>query len=240
MLTHRNVVANVLQSWRVDVRDLDWDADSQLGILPFFHIYGLAVVLNATLCSGAPCIVMAKFDIEKACRLIQHHAVTFLYVPPPIVLTLGKHPVVARYDLSSVRWINSGAAPLSRDLVVAVWDRLKIGVKQGYGLSETSPVITVQLSDEWWRFHGSVGRLVANMEAKIVDPDGNELPRGEAGELLVKGPNVFQGYLNRLELDRDTFTADGWYRTGDVGYVCPKGHFYITDRIKEIIKYKGF
>ncbi|KAG5951144.1 hypothetical protein E4U53_003704 [Claviceps sorghi] len=220
--------------------------------------------------TGCRMIVLPKFDIEKACQLIEKHGITFLYVPPPIVLALGKHPVVDRYDMKSVRWINSGAAPLGVDLVEAVWNRLSIGVKQGYGLSETSPVTHTQLVDEWWKFQGSVGRLLPLMEAKIIDADGKELPRGkvspggfrginsvtqqqqvsrtkrtdrgahQAGEILLKGPNVFRGYWNRPDLNKETFTDDGWYRTGDVGYACERGHFYITDRIKELIKYKGF
>ncbi|KAL9469160.1 hypothetical protein ACSS6W_010854 [Trichoderma asperelloides] len=239
MLTHYNLVAQATQMQR-DEKGLSYDVDSQLGVLPFFHIYGLMVVLGTSVSTGVTCIVMAKFDVEKACRLIQDHRLTFLYVPPPIVLALGKHPVVSKYDLSSLRWINSAAAPLSKELAVAVWDRLKVGVKQGYGLSETSPAVMVQLSEEWWKFQGSVGRLFPGMEAKIVDEDGKELGRNEPGELLLKGPNVFSGYWNKPELNKETFTEDGWYRTGDIFYCCPQGQFYITDRKKELIKYKGF
>lgn len=202
---------------------------------------------------------MAKFDLEAFCRIIQDYRVTFMYVPPPIVLALSKHPIVDKYDLTSLRWINSAAAPVSMELVDAVWKRLKVGVKQGYGLSETSPTISVQLADEWFKFQGSVGKLYQNMVAKIVDPEGKELPAGEvhlsaqatcnsfsvsqvanilqAGELLVKGPNVFSGYWNKPELNKTTFTEDGYFRTGDVGFICPKGNIYITDRIKELIKY---
>lgn len=133
---------------------------------------------------------MAKFDMEAFCKHIQDYRITFLYVPPPIVLALSKHPLVDKYDMSSLRWINSGAAPVSTALVDAVWKRLKVGVKQGYGLSETSPTSTVQFVDEWHKFQGSVGKLYQNMEAKIVDPDGNELPIGEVccaavGQLAV-------------------------------------------------------
>lgn len=140
---------------------------------------GLSVALNVTMRTGSKIIVMPKFDLERACQLIEKHNITFMYVPPPIVLALGKHPIVDKYDMTSVRWINSGAAPLGADLVEAVWNRLKIGVKQGYGLSETSPATHTQLTDEWRKFQGSVGRLLPNMEAKIVDEAGNELPRGE-------------------------------------------------------------
>lgn len=140
------------------------------------------VVLGTTVSVGVTCVVLPKFDVEKACRLIQDHRLTFMYVPPPVVLALGKHPIVSKYDLSSMRWINSAAAPLSKELAVAVWDRLKIGVKQGYGLSETSPACMVQLSEEWMKFQGSVGRLMPNMEAMIVDEDGKELGYNEVSE----------------------------------------------------------
>jgi long-subunit acyl-CoA synthetase (AMP-forming) len=114
-------------------------------------------------------------------------------VPPPIVLALGKHPAVDKYDLSSLRWMNSGAAPLSRELVEGVWNRLKVAVKQGYGLSETSPSTHVQFIDEWYRHLGSVGRLYPNMTAKIVDPQGKELPIGEVRILR------HAGYVIRLQ-----------------------------------------
>ncbi|KPM46080.1 hypothetical protein AK830_g521 [Neonectria ditissima] len=240
MLTHYNMVANSRQFTRSDSKLISWDMDSQLGVLPFFHAYGLGVVLNVTLLMGTKCVVMAKFDLAQACQLIQDHQLTFLYVPPPIVLALGKHPIVEKYNLSSLRYINSAAAPLSRDLVDAVWERLRVCVKQGYGLSETSPTVSIQLFDEWARFQGSVGKLVPNMQAKIVDSEGNEVPTGMSGELLLKGPNVFQGYWNKPELNKETFTEDGWFKTGDVMYMCPNNNLYITNRIKELIKYKGF
>lgn len=150
-------------------------------------IQGLSVVINVSLITGARCIVMPKWDLEKACKLIQDHRLTFLYVPPPIVLALSKHPAVESFDLSTLRWVNSGAAPCSRELVLAVWDRLKVGVKQGYGLSETSPTTHTQLSDEWLRFQGSVGKMYPNMQAKIVDPDGNEVAHGEVSLAPASG-----------------------------------------------------
>lgn len=164
-------------------------------ILPFF-VYctkytnagqGLGVVINVTLRTGAKCVTMAKFDFERFCQLIQDHQISFIYVPPPIVLALGKAPVVNKYDMSSIRFINSAAAPLSKDLVDTVWNRLRIGVKQGYGLSETSPTVTKQLMDEWARFQGSVGKLMPNMLAKIIDEEGNEVPTGEVRpQILLK------------------------------------------------------
>jgi 4-coumarate--CoA ligase len=239
-LTHSNMVANSTQPNRLDFRIISWETDTQLGVLPFFHIYGLSVILATSLIKGTPTVILPKWDLEKACQLIQDYRITFAYVPPPIVLALGKHPAVDKYDLSSLRWMNSGAAPLSRELVEGVWNRLKVAVKQGYGLSETSPSTHVQFIDEWYRHLGSVGRLYPNMTAKIIDPQGKELPIGESGELLMKGPNVFQGYWKRPDLQKETFDEEGYFKTGDVAHVDDKGNFYITDRIKELIKYKGF
>lgn len=178
-LTHYNVVANSNQMRKFDFSGLSHEMDGQLAILPFFHIYGLAVIVNAPFLTGSKCVVLSQFDLEKACSLIQEYKLTYFYVAPPVVLALGKHPIVEKYDLSSLRWINSAAAPLSPELATTVWDRLKIAVKQGYGLSETSPVAMMQMAHEWGRFRGSVGRLAPNMQAKIVDEDGKELPSGE-------------------------------------------------------------
>jgi len=123
--------------------------------------------------------VMAKFDLDRFCQLIQEHQISVIYIPPPIVLALAKNPMVSKYDLSSLRFLNSGAAPLTKELVEGVWQRFKIGVKQGYGLSETSPVATCQTIDEFGKYMGSVGKLLPNMESKIIDEDGNEVKDGE-------------------------------------------------------------
>jgi acyl-CoA synthetase (AMP-forming)/AMP-acid ligase II len=129
--------------------------------------------------TGVKTIVMAKFDLERFCQLVQEHQISIAYIPPPVVLALAKHPLVSKYDLSSLRFLNSGAAPLTKELVEGVWQRFKIGVKQGYGLSETSPVATCQMLDEFGKFMGSVGRLLPNMEAKIIGENGDEVKAGE-------------------------------------------------------------
>ncbi len=112
-----------------------------------------------------------------------------------------------------------------------------IPIMQGYGLSETAPTLTKASLVDWKRYNGSVGKLLPNIEAKIVDPEGDEVPRGQEGELWVRGPNVFPGYLNRPDLQGDTFSPCGFFRTGDIGYADDRGNFYITDRLKELIKY---
>lgn len=183
---------------------------------------------------------MSKFDLEAFCRAVQTHRITFVYLVPPVALLLSKHPLVANYDLSSIRMTNSGAAPLTHEIVQAVWDRLKIPIKQGYGLSETSPTTHVQPWEDWDKSIGSVGRLLPNQVCKYMAEDGTEVPVGQTGELWVNGPNVFKGYLNNEEGTRNALTEDGFFRTGDVGYQDERGNFFITDRVKELIKYKGF
>lgn len=183
---------------------------------------------------------MPKFSIEAFCAIIQAHRITFAYVVPPVVLLLSKHPAVSNYDLSTVRMMNSGAAPLTRELVEALYARLKIPVKQGYGLSETSPTTHTQPWERWLSTVGSVGTLLPNQTAKYMSPEEAEVPAGQTGELWIKGPNIFKGYLNNAAMTAEALTPDGYFRTGDVGHQDADGNFYITDRVKELIKYKGF
>ncbi|KAB8254525.1 hypothetical protein BDV32DRAFT_15255 [Aspergillus pseudonomiae] len=249
-LSHRNIVANSLQLAAGEAGHLTWNGgadgkgDRVLAFLPFFHIYGLTCLVHQTLYQGYKLVVMERFDIEKWCAHVQNYRITFSYVVPPVVLLLSKHPVVDKYDLSSLRMMNSGAAPLTHELVEAVYARIKCGIKQGYGLSETSPTTHTQPWEEWRTSIGSVGKMLPNMEAKYMTmPEDGSEPRevsaGEVGELYMKGPNVFQGYHNNPAATAECLT-DGWFRTGDVGYQDKNGNFYITDRVKELIKYKGF
>ncbi|OJJ01234.1 hypothetical protein ASPVEDRAFT_130643 [Aspergillus versicolor CBS 583.65] len=251
MLSHRNIVANSLQLAAGDDGNVKWNGgaddkgDRVLAFLPFFHIYGLTCLVLQTLYQGYELVVMAKFELEKWCQHVQNYKITFSYVVPPVVLLLGKHPIVEKYDLSTIRMMNSGAAPLTKELVEAVYSRLGVGIKQGYGLSETSPTTHTQPWPEWRSSVGSVGKLVPNMEAKYMNmpedgSDPTEVPTGEVGELYLRGPNIFLGYHNNPAATADSISPDGWFRTGDVGYQDPKGNFYITDRVKELIKYKGF
>ncbi|KAF2810343.1 4-coumarate-CoA ligase-like protein [Mytilinidion resinicola] len=246
MLTHRNIVANVLQGMSGEANLLKWDngpdksGDRIIAFLPFFHIYGLTCLIHHSLRAGLALYVLPKFSLDAFCDIIQTYRVTFAYVVPPVVLLLAKHPDVSKYDLSSIRMLNSGAAPLTKDLVETLHSRLNLKVKQGYGLSETSPTTHMQPWSDWDKTIGSVGRLLPNLTAKYVSEAGEELPAGQTGELWVKGPNIFKGYLNNPERTADSLTPDGYFKTGDVGYQDENGNFYITDRVKELIKYKGF
>ncbi|KAL8767745.1 MAG: hypothetical protein Q9209_005831 [Squamulea sp. 1 TL-2023] len=246
MLSHKNIVSNLLMGKVGEGDNLSWkggsdgQGDRVLAFLPFYHIYGLTCLIHQAIYSGWTLVVMVKFDIERFCAIVQDFKITFAYIVPPVVLLLSKHPVVEKYNLSSIRMLNSGAAPLTHELVNAVYKRIKVPVKQGYGLSETSPTTHNQRWEDWDRSIGSVGHLLPNQVAKYMSPEEKELPIGEVGELWIKGPNIFKGYLNNPEGTKNALTEDGYFKTGDVGYQDKDGNFFITDRIKELIKYKGF
>jgi len=239
MLSHRNIIADVLMNEALET-PLHWENDSVLAFLPFFHIYGLTVILHQFIHRGIKIVVMPKFDLHGWCKIVQDHKITTSFVVPPVVLGLAKDPGVSNYNLSSLRMMTCGAAPLTKELLEQEYARLKIPIKQGYGLSETSPTTHTQTWDDWNTTVGSVGHLLPNQTAKYMSEDEKEVAPGEVGELWVKGPNVFKGYLNNAAGTAHCMTSDGYFKTGDVGYQDSKGNFYITDRVKELIKYKGF
>jgi acyl-CoA synthetase (AMP-forming)/AMP-acid ligase II len=184
---------------------------------------------------------MPRFDLEEFLTLLQDHKVTRAYLVPPIILALAKHPIVDKYDLSGLEVIMSGAAPLGGDLAAAASDRLGSVVMQGYGLTETSPV-THMIPDEPGRDRpGSIGFLIPNTEGRFIDVgSGDDIGPGERGELLIRGPQVMKGYLNNDEATRHTIDDEDWLHTGDIGYVDEDDYFFLVDRLKELIKYKGF
>ena len=243
ILTHRNLVANVAQMEpRVGI-DSD---DAILALLPFFHIYGLTVLLNIALKLRAHLVTMPKFDLVEFLRIIQDQKLTYLFIAPPVAVALAKHPMIDQYDLSSVHTIFSGAAPLDEELGKAVAKRLNTRVRQGYGMSELSPVSHAIPFDRDDMPLSSVGQPLANTENKLVDPgtlEEIELPTeglSKPGELWVKGPNVMVGYLNNPTATAETLDSDGYLHTGDIAVVDPEGVVYIVDRLKELIKYKGY
>jgi len=235
MLTHHNLVANLAQSRPV----LQYgENEVALAVLPFFHIYGMQVLMNGLLADGITVVTMPRFDMEQALGLIQKHKVTQFYAVPPIVLGLAKHPSVDNYDLSSMRKIFCGAAPLGGDLAEEAAARIGCPVVQGYGMTELSPISHATAGED--SKAGSSGITVPNTECRIVDPDGNDMGPDEEGELWVRGPQVMKGYLNNAEATAATIDSDGWLHTGDVARIDGDGHMYIVDRVKELIKYKGF
>lgn len=236
MLTHRNLVANLVQV--EDALEVE-DGEVVLAVLPFFHIYGMQVLMNFFLSRGATIVTVPRFDLEQCLSIIQEHRITRLFAVPPIVLALAKHPLVEQYDLSSLRQVFSGAAPLGAELAQEAAARIDCEVVQGYGMTELSPVTHVTRMGGFKP--GTCGVTVPNTECRIVSVE-EELDQDVdgVGELWVRGPQVMKGYLNNPEATALTIDPDGWLRTGDVGFIDADGHLTIVDRVKELIKFKGF
>ena len=233
MLTHRNLVANILQCASVFGVS---DEDTILGVLPFFHIYGMNVIMNMGLHAGATIVTMPRFELKECLQALQKYRVTYAYIVPPIMLALAKNPIVDDYDLSALRTLFSGAAPLSEHIADAASARLGCAIAQGYGMTEASPAT-----------HGtrrgdtrSIGAPLPNTEAKIVNvATGAELGPNEEGEICVRGPQVMKGYLDNPGATAAMIDQEGWLHTGDIGSVNEDGSFFVVDRVKELIKYKG-
>lgn len=236
MLTHRNLVANALQT-EPCISTVEHEV--ALAFLPFFHIYGMSVLMNLGLSTGATVVTMPRFDLEQALELTQQHRVTRFYAVPPVVLALAKHPLVDQYDLSSLVQVFSGAAPLGAELAADAAARVGCEVVQGYGMTELSPVSHCTVEGDFRP--GTSGVTVGSTEIRLVDPDtGEDRDVGQEGELWVRGPQVMKGYLNNPEATRNTIDDDGWLHTGDIAVLDEHGHVSIVDRVKELIKYKGF
>jgi long-chain acyl-CoA synthetase len=238
MLTHRNLVSNHLQctsAARMTERDV------LLLFLPFYHIYG-SMLMGAAVASGATNCIMERFEAMTALRLTQRYRVTLFYAVPPVLLALSQLPQLREFDLSSVRYIMSGAAPLPPEVARRMQEASGITVLQGYGLTEAAPLTHLNPVDDPAQVRPeSVGLRVSDQEEKIVDPDdpSRVLAPGEVGELLVRGPHVMQGYWKAPE-ETARALRDGWLHTGDIASTDADGFVYIVDRKKEMIKYKGF
>jgi acyl-CoA synthetase (AMP-forming)/AMP-acid ligase II len=234
--THKAMVAG-LCSQKVAIpasRD-----DVELAAIPLYHIAGMHIVMNPTLAAGATLVVMPRFDPEGFLAAIERYGVTRAVVAPPIVLALAKHPTVHRYDLASLKVLRSGAAPLDGDLARACAVRLGCRVNQGYGMTETAAVTFAP--DAGLEKPESVGPPAPGVECRVVDWEtGADVPIGQSGELLVRSPAVMRGYLGNGAATAATIDRDGWLHTGDIVHIDNDGWVHITDRIKELIKCKGY
>lgn len=243
-LTHSNITS-VLEAIVITFGPDIKPTDRYLAVLPFNHIFGLAKFVNKSVYIGAECVVVPKFDLDIFCAAVEKFKCNIAYVVPPILVLLAKDPRAKKYDISSLQWVLSGAAPLGSELsreVEAKYKHLKI--TQGWGLSETSPTATYVSPHDYNKYMGSCGRLVAGLEGRLVDEEGNDVGHeqgkdGKPGEFWVRGPTVMKGYLNNKEATDDCITSDGWFKTGDVA-IMKDNYFWIVDRKKELIKYKGF
>ncbi|GAV59595.1 AMP-binding domain-containing protein/DUF4009 domain-containing protein [Cephalotus follicularis] len=246
MLTHKGLVTSVAQQVDGDNPNLYFNKeDVILCVLPLFHIYSLNSVLLCALRVGAAILIMQKFEIIKMAELVEKYKVSIAPFVPPIVLAIAKSQDVDKYDLSSIRTVMSGAAPMGRELEDAFRAKLpnaKLG--QGYGMTEAGPVLAMCLAFAKEPFEiksGACGTVVRNAEMKIVDPEtGSSLPRNQAGEICIRGSQIMKGYLNDPEATERTIDKDGWLHTGDIGYIDDDDELFIVDRLKELIKYKGF
>jgi acyl-CoA synthetase (AMP-forming)/AMP-acid ligase II len=199
------------------------------------------VVLNMGLYSGATIVTMPRFELESFLQAVQDYHVSLAHVVPPVVLMLSKNPLVDNYKLPKLKTIFSGAAPLGEDLTRACMERLGCHIRQGYGMTETSPVTHSSPAPPMDAKFGSVGVAAPNTECKIVDlATGEALGPGQKGEVCVRGPQIMKGYLNKPEATAQTIDVENWLHTGDIGYYDEDGNFFIVDRAKELIKYKGF
>jgi acyl-CoA synthetase (AMP-forming)/AMP-acid ligase II len=225
-LSHRAAITSICQFASVFPYH---EGDRVLGLAPFFHIMGLSCVLLHALSSGATVVTMPRFDLDDMLRTIDEHRIAHVLAPPPVLTALAHHPAVDSYDLSSLRVVACGGAAATAELERAAADRLGCLVGQGYGMTEAGPMIASPQIEPPVIRHGSVGRVMPGTEVQLVD-----------GEVWVRGPHLMSGYLDDPDATAATIDADGWLHTGDTGRFDDDGFLYLGDRIKELIKVKGF
>jgi acyl-CoA synthetase (AMP-forming)/AMP-acid ligase II len=238
MLTHRNIATNIAQA---EVTINVAENEKIIAILPFFHIYGLTVLMNLPLRLGATVVVLPKFDLDQFLGTLEKYQITRAFVAPPIVLALAKHPAVDGVDLSALKYVTCAAAPLDGELAEACAKRLGLhAVLQAYGMTELSPGTHAVPQDDQDPPPGAVGKLFPSTEMRLVGADGNDVGDGETGEVWIRGPQVMKGYLGRPAETDATIDPDGWLHTGDIGRLDARGYLYVVDRVKELIKYHGY
>ena len=239
MLTHASIGVNLAQ---IDVLHTMGPDDRIVAVLPFFHIYGMTVLMNVALRKGATVVVLPRFDLIGFLDVLEQHRITRAYVAPPVVLALAKHPAVEGRDFSALTFILSAAAPLDAELARVCADRLGVEIGQAYGMTELSPgTHLVPEGTARTAPPGTVGKLFPSTEARLVSLDtGEDVGPGEEGEIWIRGPQRMKGYFGRPEETDTLIDADGWLHTGDIGVVDEDGWWFVVDRVKELIKYKGY
>lgn len=239
MLTHSNLVTNVFQTLTPNENGIG-SSEIVLCFLPLYHIYGLTVGLNCILAVGGTLVLMPRFDCELVLRHIVEYGITMILCVPPVLNAFAAAAEKGLFPKNhTVRWVKSGAAPLAAELARRFPELTGIPIRQGYGMTEASPVTHIgKLEPEWYR-PTSIGIPVAQTECQILADDGVEVPQGEIGELVMRGPQFMLGYWKNPEAT-DVVMRDGWYWSGDVARRDEDGFYFIVDRRKEMIKYKGF
>jgi long-chain acyl-CoA synthetase len=236
MLSHGNLLSNLQQGRSANAR-IDAD-DVVYGVLPLFHIFGLNVVLGLTLARGATVVLVQRFDPSTALDTIRDRRVTVVPGAPPMWLAFSHMDDAPADSFATVRLALTGAAKMPEEAMRRLQHRFGLVIAEGYGLTEASPVVTSSAGMPVKI--GSVGKALEGIDVRVVDDEGDDALQGDAGEIWVKGPNVFQGYLNDPEQTARVLTADGWLRTGDIATVDEDGYLYLVDRAKDLIIVSGF
>ncbi|KAL5219048.1 hypothetical protein ABZP36_019732 [Zizania latifolia] len=238
--THRILISMVqIIMTRFRLEDSD-KTETFLCTVPMFHVYGLVAFATGLLGCGATVVVLSKYELPEMLRAINTYGVTYLPLVPPILVAMVAHP--KQLPLGQLHKVLSGGAPLGKDLIEGFREKYPhVEILQGYGLTESTAIGASTDSAEESRRYGTAGLLSPNTEAKIVDPDSGEaLPVSRTGELWIRGPYVMKGYFKNIEATQATLTPDGWLKTGDLCYIDEDGYLFIVDRLKELIKYKGY
>ncbi len=237
LLTHYNLVSMLCQ---MQANEALTEKDTMVCVVPMYHLYGLHMVVNLALGQGATVVTLPRYDLEQFLSTLEQYKVTVAPLVPPLVLALSRAPQVDNYDLSALRLIHCGAAPLADNIARACTKRLDCHIRYGYGLTEVSPLSHASLASPLTHKPGSVGFCLPNTECKIVDyTTGQELEPNQEGEIWVRGPQVMKGYLRNPQATAEMIREGGWLRTGDIGYAEEDGRLFVVDRLKELIKYKG-
>ncbi|CAA2954642.1 4-coumarate-- ligase-like 5 [Olea europaea subsp. europaea] len=240
--SHRNLIAMVQTI--VNRFKLDEENHTFICTVPMFHIYGLAAFATGLLAAGSTIVILSKFEMDEMLMAIQKYSATYLPLVPPILVALVNNAaaIKKKYDLRSLKSVLSGGAPLSREVIEGFVEKYpNVTILQGYGLTESTAIGASTDSLEESRRYGTAGMLSPSMEAKIVDPESGEaLPVNCTGELWLRGPSIMKGYFSNEEATASTLDSEGWLKTGDLCYVDEDGFIFVVDRLKELIKYKGY